>query len=63
MMGHAPEVVCLETGKIYQNQSQAAQELRLDQGNMSRTLSGKGKSVGGYHFSWLYIFTANGGRM
>lgn len=63
MMSHAPEVVCLETGKIYQNQSQAAQELRLDQGNMSRTLSGKGKSVGGYHFSWLYIFTANGGRM
>lgn len=63
MIGHTPEVVCLETGKIYQNQSQAAQELRLDQGNMSRTLSGKGKSVGGYHFSWLYIFTANGGRM
>lgn len=46
MIGHTPEVVCLETGKIYQNQSQAAQELRLDQGNMSRALSGRCKSVG-----------------
>lgn len=57
MIGHTPEVVCLETGKIYQNQSQAAQELRLDQGNMSRALSGRCKSVGGYHFRWIFEFS------
>ena len=57
MMGHAPEVVCVENGNIYLNQSQAAQALGLDQGNMSRALSGRCKSVGGYHFRWLFEFS------
>lgn len=56
-MGHAPEVVCVENGNIYLNQSQAAQALGLDQGNMSRALSGRGRSVGGYHFRWLFEFS------
>ena len=57
MMGHAPEVVCVENGNIYLNQSEAAQALGLDQGNMSRALSGRCKSVGGYHFRWLFEFS------
>ena len=57
MMGHAPEVVCVENGNIYLNQSQAAQALGLDQGNMSRALSCRCKSVGGYHFRWLFEFS------
>lgn len=53
-LGHAPEILCLETCEIYQSQSQAARELSLDQGNISRVLSGICKRTGGYHFRWTY---------
>lgn len=56
MLDHNPEFLCMETGLIYQSQSQAARELGLDQGNISRVLSGKHKSCGGYHFQWLFEF-------
>lgn len=53
-LGHAPEILCLETSKIYQSQSQAARDLSLNQGNISRVLSGIYERTGGYHFSWMH---------
>lgn len=53
-MDHPPEFLCLENGKIYKNQCQAARELGLNQGKINMVLNGKRNHTGGYHFVWLY---------
>lgn len=53
-MDHSPEFICLETGMIYRNQSQAARELGIKTSNLNLVLNGKRKTTGGLHFKWLY---------
>ena len=53
-MKHSPEFICLETGMIYRNQSQAARELGVKRSNLNLVLNGKRKTTGGLHFKWLY---------
>lgn len=45
-------VVCIETGKVYESITQAAKETGALRGNISRCLSGKRRTAGG--FSWGY---------
>lgn len=56
-MDHSPEFICLETGMIYRNQSQAARELGIKSSNLNLVLNGKRKTTGGLHFAWLYQIT------
>ena len=53
-LDHPPEFLCIENGKIYKNQCQAARELGLDPKNINKVLNGKRNHTGGYHFVWLY---------
>ena len=57
-MDHPPEFLCVENGKIYRNQCQAARELGVFQENINMVLSGKRNHTGGYHFVWLYKLEA-----
>lgn len=47
------KVYCFENEKIYESQAQAAKELGLDQGNISRVCRGIFKQTGGYHFELI----------
>ena len=53
-LDHPPEFLCIENGKIYKNQCQAARELGVFQENINMVLNGKRNHTGGYHFVWLY---------
>lgn len=54
LMNHSPEFMCMETGMIYNNQSQAARELRINRYNLNSVLAGRRRSVSGLTFKWLY---------
>ena len=54
LVNHSPEFMCMETGMIYNNQSQAARELRINRYNLNSVLAGRRKSVSGLTFKWLY---------
>ena len=47
------KIYCLENKKIYDSQTQAAKELGLNQGNISRVCRGILKQTGGYHFKFV----------
>ena len=47
------KIYCLENEKIYESQTQAAKELGLNQGNISRVCRGVLKQTGGYHFKFV----------
>ena len=47
------KIYCFENEKIYESQAQAAKELGLDQGNISRVCRGIFKQTGGYHFKFV----------
>lgn len=47
------KIYCLENEKIYESQVQAAEELGLSQGNISRVCRGIFKQTGGYHFKFV----------
>ena len=47
------KIHCLENDKIYESQTQAARELGLDQGNISKVCRGIHKQTGGYHFEFV----------
>lgn len=47
------KIYCLENKKIYNSQTQAAKELGLSQGNISRVCRGILKQTGGYHFKFV----------
>lgn len=59
-MKHPPEFLCVENGKIYNNQSQAARELGLFPESVNMVLNGKRKHTRGFHFVWLYIIDGAG---
>lgn len=44
------KIKCLETGVIYDSLIDCAKKLNVDNGDLSRVIHGKRKSVGGYHF-------------
>ena len=44
------QIICIETGKIYKSQSEAARQLGLDSGNISKVCNGKAKTTGGLTF-------------
>ena len=48
-------VKCLETGKVYKSLLEAAKDLDLKAGNISRHLSGTIKHVKNYHFEKVEI--------
>lgn len=47
------KIYCFENEKIYESQTQAAKELGLNQGNISRVCQGIFKQTGGYHFKFV----------
>ena len=54
LVNHSPEFMCMETGMIYNNQSQAARELGVNRYNLNSVLAGRRRSVSGLTFKWLY---------
>lgn len=49
----AKKVICLETGKIYRTISEAANEMNLRPGNISKVCHGKNKTTGGFTFEFV----------
>ena len=47
------KVYCVELDRIFDSQKQAALELHLEQGNISRVCNGKARTTGGYHFNFI----------
>lgn len=47
------KIKCLNTGIIYESQKEAARKLNLHQGDLSKVLNGKRKSIGGFHFEYV----------
>lgn len=47
------QVICIETGKIYKSVTEAAKELNLFTGNISKVCKGKMNKTGGYHWSYV----------
>jgi DNA-directed RNA polymerase subunit N (RpoN/RPB10) len=43
-------VRCVETGKVYKSQAQAARELGIHRYGISNVITGKQKTAGGYHW-------------
>jgi hypothetical protein len=52
---------CVETGKVFTSQMEAARLMGLDQSTISRHLNGSRAHVNGYHFVRLAIATPNTG--
>ena len=48
------KIYCRELDKVYESQTQAAKELGLDQGNISKVCRGIHSQTGGYHFEFYY---------
>jgi hypothetical protein len=46
------EVICLETGEVFESLNQAAKMTGVSPGNLSMCLNGKRRKVGGLHWSW-----------
>ena len=50
---HSKKIYCKELDRIFNSQKEAAAELGLDQGNISRVCRGKANTTGGYHFEFI----------
>lgn len=50
---HNKKIYCKELDRVFESQKVAAQELGLDQGNISRVCRGKANTTGGYHFEFV----------
>ncbi len=48
-------IYCVELDKVYESLTQAAVELGLNTGNISRCCQGKAKTTGGYHFRYKEV--------
>lgn len=46
-------VYCVELDRVFESQSQAAKELGVWQGNITKCCTGKAKTTGGYHFEFV----------
>jgi hypothetical protein len=51
--GNNIKILCEENNRIYGSIAEAARELKLKEGSISRTCRGINKSSGGYHFSYF----------
>lgn len=47
------KIYCKELDRTFNSQKEAAAELGLDQGNISRVCRGKANTTGGYHFEFV----------
>lgn len=47
------KVYCKELNRIFNSQIEAARELNLSQGNISRVCRGISQTTGGYHFEYI----------
>lgn len=45
-------VICLDTGKIYENACKAAKDMDLDSGSVGKCCRGERKHVGGHNFKY-----------
>lgn len=50
---HSKKIYCKELDRIFNSQKEAAAELGLDQGNISRVCRGKANTTGGFHFEFV----------
>lgn len=50
---HSKKIYCKELDRIFNSQKEAAEELGLDQGNISRVCRGKANTTGGFHFEFI----------
>lgn len=50
---HNKRIYCKELDRTFNSQKEAAAELGLDQGNISRVCRGKANTTGGYHFEFV----------
>lgn len=50
---HSKKIRCVELDRIFSSQKEAAEELGLNQGNISRVCNGKRNTAGGYHFKFV----------
>lgn len=46
-------VICLETGKVYESVSAAAEALKVPQSNLSSVCNGHRQTCGGFHFRFV----------
>ena len=46
-------IICVETGEIFESQSEASRQKNISQGNIGSCLKGKRNIAGGYH--WKYV--------
>lgn len=47
------KIYCLENEKIYESQTQAAEELGIDRSNICNVCNGRRNTAGGYHFKFV----------
>lgn len=50
---HSKKIYCKELDRTFNSQKEAAEELGLDQGNISRVCRGKANTTGGFHFEFI----------
>lgn len=50
---HSKKIYCKELDRTFNSQKEAAAELGLDQGNISRVCRGKANTTGGFHFEFI----------
>lgn len=50
---HNKKIYCKELDRTFNSQKEAAAELGLDQGNISRVCRGKANTTGGFHFEFV----------
>lgn len=50
---HNKKIRCVELDRIFSSQKEAAEELGLSQGNISRVCRGIRSTTGGYHFEFV----------
>lgn len=48
-------IICVETGEIFESQSEAGRQKNISQGNIGACLTGKRNIAGGYHWQYYKI--------
>lgn len=49
------QIICIETGKVFESQAAAAREMNLSNGHINDVLKGRLKTTGGYHFEYINV--------
>lgn len=53
------QIICVETGKVYQSVQQAATELNINRSSISNALRGKTKMAGEFHWEYFTVDSGN----